>query len=211
MANAKPDLNASVTVMPAAEMSASVTFESAATSLSLTLCGRALEITSGPPGTSSLSIDLTPEPEASASVSSAKPTSHWPDATGKDANGDPTFADFTAVFAGGHDKSVAAVESGQCDVGFAEDTEADAATDLKVIDKQLVPGRPLVISSTLPQDVKDKLTAALSNVTADDIAAAGITVSDAFKSGFKFAKTVKPDFYDQILNICNTIEAAGCK
>jgi len=133
------------------------------------------------------------------------------DSTGKDANGNPTFADFTAYFAGAHDKSVAAVESGQCDVGFAEDTEADAAKDLKVIDKQLVPGGPLVISSALPQSVKDKLVAALSNVSLSDISGAGITVTDAFKSGFQFAKQVDAKFYDQILDICNTIPAANCK
>jgi phosphonate transport system substrate-binding protein len=132
------------------------------------------------------------------------------DSTSKDANGDPVFADFTAYFAGAHDKSVAAVESGQCDVGFAEDTEADTATDLKVIDKQLVPGGPLVISSSLPQSVKDTLNDALSDVTLADISGSGVTVTDAFSSGFQFAKTVDPTFYDQIKNICATIPAAGC-
>lgn len=132
------------------------------------------------------------------------------DSTGNDANGDPIFSDFTAFFAGAHDKSVAAVESGQCDVGFAEDTEAEAAKDLKVIDKELVPGGPIVISSTLPKSVKDKLVKALSNVTLDDITASGVTVTDAFTSGFQFAKKVDSKFYDQILDICNTIPAAGC-
>jgi len=132
------------------------------------------------------------------------------DSTSKDANGNPVFADFTAYFAGAHDKSVAAVESGQCDVGFAEDTEADAAKDLKVIDKQLVPGGPLVISSALPLAIKDKLVKALSDVTLDDITGAGVTVTDAFTAGFKFAKTVDSTFYDQILDICTTIPAAGC-
>lgn len=132
------------------------------------------------------------------------------DSTSKDANGNPVFSDFTAYFAGAHDKSVAAVESGQCQVGFAEDTEADAAKDLKVIDKQLVPGGPLVISSALPQSVKDKLIDALKDVTLDQITASGVTVTDAFKSGFKFAKSVDSKFYDQVLDICNTIPAAGC-
>jgi phosphonate transport system substrate-binding protein len=132
------------------------------------------------------------------------------DSTGNDANGNPQFKDFTAYFAGAHDKSVAAVESGQCQVGFAEDTEADAAKDLKVIDKELVPGGPLVISSALPQSVKDKLTAALSDVTLDDITKSGVTVTDAFKSGFQFAKKVDGKFYDQIADICATIPAAGC-
>lgn len=132
------------------------------------------------------------------------------DSTGNDANGNPQFKDFTAFFAGAHDKSVAAVESGQCQVGFAEDTEADAAKDLKVIDKELVPGGPLVISSALPKATKDKLVAALSNVTLDDITASGVTVTDSFKSGFKFAKKVDSKFYDQIADICATIPAAGC-
>ena len=130
--------------------------------------------------------------------------------TGNDANGNPQFKDFTAYFAGAHDKSVAAVESGQCQVGFAEDAEADAAADLKVVDKELVPGGPLVISSTLPKAVKDKLVAALKDVTLDDITSSGAEVSDAFSANFQFAKEVKPDFYDQIKDICATIPAAGC-
>jgi len=132
------------------------------------------------------------------------------ESTSKDANGNPVFADFKAYFAGAHDKSAAAVQSGQCQVGFAEDTVAEAAKGLKVIDKQLVPGGPLVISSSLPPAVKAKLTAALSNVTLADITGAGVTVTDAFTKGFQFAKKVDSKFFDQILAICNTIPAAGC-
>lgn len=133
---------------------------------------------------------------------------------GTDANGDPTFADFTAHFAGAHDKSVSAIASGQCDVGFAEDSEAEDPTinlgKTTTIDKQLVPGGPIVYSDTLPQSVKDTLQSALSNVTLADIQGAGITVTDSFTKAFYGALPETKDFYKGIYDICSQIPAAAC-
>lgn len=106
--------------------------------------------------------------------------------TGQDASGNPTFSDFTAYFAGTHPKSVQAVASGQCDVGFAEDTESEATGSGVTVVKdaakagdgkgrQLVPGSPIVISDTLPAPLKKKLTGLLSTVTAKTIKDAGVT------------------------------------
>ncbi len=134
--------------------------------------------------------------------------------SGKDASGNPTFSDFTAYFAGAHDKSVSAIASGQCDVGFAEDSEAeDASINLgktKTIDKQIVPGGPLVYSDALPQSVKDKLKTVLGSVTLDKITADGITVTDSFKKAFYGVVPETDAYYQGIHDICSGIPAANC-
>ena len=130
--------------------------------------------------------------------------------SGTDAAGDPQFKDFTAYFAGSHPKSVQAVASGQCDVGFAEDKESEAAGSGVTVVKdaaaagdgkghQLVPGSPIVISDTLPASLKKKLTSVLSTVTADDITGAGVTESvDDFYGILPETK----DFYQPIYDGC---------
>ncbi|ADP81831.1 phosphate/phosphite/phosphonate ABC transporter substrate-binding protein [Pseudofrankia inefficax] len=135
------------------------------------------------------------------------------EASGADASGNPTFADFKASFAGAHDKSVQAVASKQCDAGFAEDSEAEAAAkdgSVTVLDKQYVPGGPITISTALPKSVQAKLTSALSSVTLDQISAAGITVTDGFKSSFQAAKPETDAYYDTIRSICTKVTAAKC-
>ncbi|HEY0247686.1 MAG TPA: phosphate/phosphite/phosphonate ABC transporter substrate-binding protein [Gryllotalpicola sp.] len=133
--------------------------------------------------------------------------------SGADASGNPKFSDFTAFFAGAHDKSVQAVASKQVDAGFAEDAEAEAAAKqgkVTVIDKQYVPGGPLTYSSTLPQDTQDKLKSTLSKISLDDISNAGITVTDDFKAGFQAAIPEDDSYYQSIRDICTQVPAAGC-
>jgi phosphonate transport system substrate-binding protein len=133
--------------------------------------------------------------------------------SGADASGAPQFSDFKANFAGSHDKSVQAVASKQCDAGFAEDSAAAAAAakgTVKVLDKQYVPGGPMVYSSTLPQDVQTKLKTTLSSITLDQMTAAGIATPDAFTSGFQAAKPEDDSYYKTIRDICQQIAAAKC-
>ena len=133
--------------------------------------------------------------------------------SGADASGAPQFSDFKATFAGSHDKSVQAVAAKQCDAGFAEDSESEAAAakgTVKVLDKQYVPGGPMVFSNNLPQDVQAKLKTTLSSITLDQITAAGIATPDAFTSGFQAAKPETDDYYKSIRDICTQITAAKC-
>jgi phosphonate transport system substrate-binding protein len=129
---------------------------------------------------------------------------------GDDANGDPVFKDFTAYFAGTQDKSVAAVEAGQCEVGFAEDKVVELSNGVRVVDRRLVPGDALVVSSALPVAVKAKLVATLSELTVADFVASGIEVTSAFEAYFQFSTPVDPSFYDPLVEICETIPAAKC-
>jgi phosphonate transport system substrate-binding protein len=122
--------------------------------------------------------------------------------------------DITPVFAGKHDVSVQKVGEGvECEAGFAEDSEVEKSDKVKVIDKTMVPGAPIVESNTLPADVKDKLREILSEVTADDIVAAGIDSanSEGFRSVFYATVPVDDTYYDQIRDICEATNATQCQ
>lgn len=126
---------------------------------------------------------------------------------------DPT-ADITPVFAGKHDVSVQKVGEGvECEVGFAEDSEVAKSDAVKVVDETMVPGAPLVYSSTLPEDVAQELIDGLGEVTIDDIIAAGIDSadSDSFRSVFYATEPVDDAYYDLIRDICTETEAEQCK
>ncbi|CAN7467857.1 phosphate/phosphite/phosphonate ABC transporter substrate-binding protein [Microbacterium maritypicum] len=122
--------------------------------------------------------------------------------------------DITPVFAGKHDVSVTKVGEGvECEAGFAEDSEVEKSDKVKVVDETMVPGAPLVYSSTLPDDVSKKLIDGLAEITIDDIIAAGIdgADTDAFRSVFYATKPVDDAYYDLIRDICKETEAEQCK
>lgn len=122
--------------------------------------------------------------------------------------------DITPVFAGKHDVSVTKVGEGvECEVGFAEDSEVEKSDKVKVIDETMVPGAPLVYSSTLPDEVSKQLVDGLSEVTIDDIIAAGIDSADtdSFRSVFYATKPVDDAYYDLIRDICKETEAEQCQ
>ncbi|MFK0403432.1 phosphate/phosphite/phosphonate ABC transporter substrate-binding protein [Microbacterium sp. NPDC090225] len=122
--------------------------------------------------------------------------------------------DITPVFAGKHDVSVQKVGEGvECEVGFAEDSEVEKSDAVKVIDETMVPGAPLVYSSTLPDEVAQELIDGLAEITIDDIIAAGIdgADTDGFRSVFHATEPVDDAYYDLIRDICTETEAEQCK
>jgi phosphonate transport system substrate-binding protein len=123
-------------------------------------------------------------------------------------------SDITPVFAGKHDVSVQKVGEGvECEVGFAEDSEVEKSDAVKVVDETMVPGAPLVYSSTLPDDVAQELIDGLGEITIDDIIAAGIDSADTdeFRSVFYATKPVDDAYYDLIRDICKETEAEQCQ
>jgi len=133
--------------------------------------------------------------------------------SGTDASGNPKFDAFTAYFAGAHDKSEQAVASGQCDVGFAEDSIAEPAAkkgDITVLGKQYVPGGPLSISTKLPKDVQTKLGDVLAGASPEAIKKAGITMTDGFTEGYFGAQAEDASYYKSIRDLCSTIPSADC-
>jgi phosphonate transport system substrate-binding protein len=122
--------------------------------------------------------------------------------------------DITPVFAGKHDVSVQKVgENVECEAGFAEDSEVEKSDAVTVIERTMVPGAPIVESDALPDDLKQQLKDILSEVTVDDIIAAGIESadSDGFRSVFYETKPVDDAYYDQIRDICEATDATQCQ
>ncbi|WP_427870165.1 phosphate/phosphite/phosphonate ABC transporter substrate-binding protein [Leucobacter luti] len=122
--------------------------------------------------------------------------------------------DITPVFAGKHDVSVQKVGEGkECEAGFAEDSEAEKSDKVKVIEKTMVPGAPIVLANALPDDVKKTLTEALSEVSIDEIIKSGVKSADtdAFRATFYSTEPVDDKYYDQIRDICKKTDAEQCK
>lgn len=122
--------------------------------------------------------------------------------------------DITPVFAGKHDVSVTKTAEGvECEAGFAEDSEVAKSDKVKVIDKTMVPGAPIVVSDTLPKDVRETLTKTLGEVTIDQIIKAGIkgADSDAFRATFYATSPVDDKYYDTIRDICKKTNAKQCQ
>jgi len=135
------------------------------------------------------------------------------DPSGTDVNGDPTFEEFTPVFAGAHDKVIQSIVTGQCDVGFVEDTVAQAAAakgEVAVVSEAHVPGGPLSISSALPESVKDELRTVLQGATLEAVTASGVTLTDGFKDSFFGARARDAAYYQEVVDLCSSIPAAKC-
>ena len=123
-------------------------------------------------------------------------------------------ADVTPVFAGKHDVSVTKTGEGvECDAGFAEDSEVEKSDKVEVIAETMVPGAPIVMSNTLPAELQTQLTEILSEVTIDEIIAAGIDSadSDGFRSVFFATSPVDDAYYDTIRDICEKTNAEQCQ
>ncbi len=122
--------------------------------------------------------------------------------------------DVTPVFAGKHDVSVTKVGEGvECEAGFAEDSEVAKSDKVEIVAETMVPGAPIVVSNTLPEELRAQITDILGEVTIDDILAAGIESadSDGFRSVFFETKPVDDAYYDTIRDICEQTEAEQCQ
>ncbi|MBM7832782.1 phosphonate transport system substrate-binding protein [Agromyces cerinus] len=122
--------------------------------------------------------------------------------------------DVTPVFAGKHDVSVTKTGEGvECEAGFAEDSEVAKSDKVEIVAETMVPGAPIVLSNTLPEELQTQLTDILGEVTIDEIIAAGIDSadSDAFRSVFFATSPVDDAYYDTIRDICEQTNAEQCQ
>jgi phosphonate transport system substrate-binding protein len=122
--------------------------------------------------------------------------------------------DVTPVFAGKHDISVTKTAAGkECEAGFAEDSEVEKSDEVRVIERTMVPGAPIVMSGNLPQTVKDQLRDILDEVTIDQIIDSGISSAneDGFRSVFYATKPVDDAYYEVVRDICVKTGAEQCQ
>ncbi|KRC61275.1 phosphate/phosphite/phosphonate ABC transporter substrate-binding protein [Agromyces sp. Root81] len=123
-------------------------------------------------------------------------------------------ADVTPVFAGKHDVSVTKTGEGvECEAGFAEDSEVAKSDKVEIIAETMVPGAPIVVSDTLPEELRTQLADILGEVTIDEIIASGIDSADtdAFRSVFFATSPVDDEYYDTIRDICEKTNAEQCQ
>ncbi|MER5939542.1 phosphate/phosphite/phosphonate ABC transporter substrate-binding protein [Streptomyces sp. NPDC001928] len=131
----------------------------------------------------------------------------------------------TAVMSGGHDASVLAVKSGQCEAGFAYDTMVDKQLIEKgqlkkdeittVWKSDLIPGSPVAISDDLDADLKQKITNAFRTMANVDYlkahgycgGSAKCEVDDAGDWGYA---TVDDATYDGVRKVCEVTKDKQC-
>lgn len=135
-------------------------------------------------------------------------------------------SDYTAIFAGGHDKSVLAVQAGTCDVGFVYDDMFDISlpskglinvADFKVIWKSgQIPNSPMAVSKTLPSDLfeiikktlleKMNKTYFVSQGLCKDEATCNV-IEDA-TWGFRATTDAR---YDDVRQVCEATKSSKCR
>ena len=133
--------------------------------------------------------------------------------------------DVTPVFAGGHDASVLAVVSGQCDAGFAFDTMVTKTLidkgeikngDVSVIwESDVIPGSPTAVSTTLPKDLVDQLTEIFATkLNRPALVAAGYCATEAecgLPEGKEYGYApVDDQLYDGIRKVCEITNSPSC-
>lgn len=134
--------------------------------------------------------------------------------------------EYTSVLAGGHDKSVLAVQAGTCDVGFVYDDMFDKllvdrglinTADFKVIWKSgQIPNSPIAVRKDLPADLFELLkktilekinkTAFVSMGLCKDEATCNV-IEDA-TWGFRPTTDAR---YDDIRQVCEATKSSRCR
>lgn len=135
--------------------------------------------------------------------------------------------DITPVFAGGHDASVLAIMSGQCDAGFAMESMVDKtliakdqikAGDITTIWKsETIAGSPVAISTdTLSPELQSKLTDIFQNLlNRPALVAAGYCTDEAtceLPDTLDYGYVAMNDSaFDGVRKVCETTKAAACQ
>jgi phosphonate transport system substrate-binding protein len=135
-------------------------------------------------------------------------------------------SDYTEVLAGGHDKSVLAVQAGTCDVGFAFDDMFDKVlvdrglintADFKVIWKSgQIPNSPIVVRADLPADLFAIIKkTVLEKINKTAFVQMGLCTSEATCNviedatwGFRPTTDAR---YDDVRQVCEATKATVCR
>lgn len=129
------------------------------------------------------------------------------------------------VVAGGSAETVLGVKDGTCDVGFTADSTFDIALpakgdinkeDFKIIWKSdLIPSGPLVVSTNLPADLREKLAdIALNRANKTALVAAGKCASEeecVFLNATNWGWAAKQDdYFAMVREICEVTRVESC-
>lgn len=125
-------------------------------------------------------------------------------------------SDAQRVYGEEHDLNAALVAEGvQCQVGFAQDIDADpliATGALEEVDRFLVPAAPIVMQAGLPQALQDQLTEAIADSTQASLTDAGIELNEFLTKGWFGFGRVDDGYYDSIRTLCEELpEVEACQ
>ena len=146
----------------------------------------------------------------------------YPTAGLLEAGIDPT-KDIEPIFAGGHDASVLAVKSRQCDAGFAYDSIVDS----QLIEKgslqpgeittlwksETIPGSPMAIADDLDPELKNTLTRLIAEqanvdyLKVNGFCAADCKLGDEDSWGYK---AVDDALYNGVRKVCEVTKNESC-
>lgn len=129
------------------------------------------------------------------------------------------------IFAGGHDASVLAVASGQCDAGFAENSMVDTTLiesgqlkpgQVRVVWKSdTIAGSPVAVSSRISPELRQKIAdtfvqkANVDNLAANGVCSSATDCKIGEDNNWGYAP-VDDSFYNGIRHVCDVTKAKSC-
>lgn len=120
-----------------------------------------------------------------------------------------TVPDDKRVYGEEHDLNAALVAEGtQCQVGFAQDIDADpliATGAIEEVDRFLVPAAPIVMQAALPQELQDQLIEALADSTQASLTDAGVELNPFLTESWFGFGAVDDAYYDSIRTLCEEL------
>lgn len=113
------------------------------------------------------------------------------------------------VYGEEHDLTAALVAEGtQCQVGFAQDVDADPLIEsgaLVEVDRFQVPAAPIVMQGALPQELKDLLLENIAGSTQASLTDAGIELNPFLTENWFGFGPVEDSYFDAIRDVCEQI------
>ena len=122
--------------------------------------------------------------------------------------------DVEPIFAGKHDAAVEKVAEGrECDAGFAESMVVDGRDDVRIVHQEFVPGMPIVVSETLPEELRTQIASTLGGATPDDMVEAGVADADSaeFRKAVLSLDAIDDSYYNPVREVCAKVGSDGCK
>ncbi|MBK1783023.1 phosphate/phosphite/phosphonate ABC transporter substrate-binding protein [Prauserella cavernicola] len=131
-------------------------------------------------------------------------------------------SDITPVMSGGHDASVLAVASGQCDVGFATDNMVEKQLiqkgqlkqgDVRTVWKSdVIAGSPIALSDDLAPELRERIATALGErANVDYLRANGFCEGDCRLGDSVWGFGAVDDaFYDGVRRVCDVTKDEQC-
>lgn len=120
-----------------------------------------------------------------------------------------TVDESNIVYGEEHDLTAALVAEGtQCQVGFAQDVDADPlieSGDLVEVARYQVPAAPIVMQAALPQALKDLLVENIADSTQSSLTDAGIELNPFLTENWFGFGAVDDSYFDAIRAVCEQI------